>query len=153
MAYSQEDKDNLINTICENIESGLSLRKALLIEGMPNRNTFYEWIDTDKEKANQYARATQIRADLIFEDILYIADDTSRDTQTVDLDGVQVKQINHEVINRSRLRVDARKWMLSKMMPKKYGDKLELDVKESPMSPEERAAKIAQLQQKMNGSN
>jgi len=129
MAYTEEQKTSILNTICENIESGLSLRKALLLDNMPDATTFYAWIDEDEEKSKQYARATQLRAELIFEDILYIADDTSRDTKTVDLDGVKIEQVNHEVINRSRLRVDARKWMLSKMMPKKYGDKLDVTSK------------------------
>ncbi len=126
MAYTDKQKTSIINTVCDNIEKGLSLRKALLLDGMPNRNTFYEWIDNDETKLNQYARATEIRADLIFEDILHIADDTSKDHQTVDLDGVEITSVNNEVIQRSRLRVDSRKWILSKMQPKKYGDKLDV---------------------------
>lgn len=136
MAYSPEEKQNILNVVCEKIEQGLSLRKALLFDGMPNRNTFYEWIDADEKKANQYARACEYRADLIFEDILHIADDTSKDVQTVDLDGIKITNVNHEVINRSRLRVDARKWMLSKMMPKKYGDKLDVTSGNKPISNE-----------------
>ena len=60
------------------------------------------------------------RSEAMFEDILEIADDTSRDT----IDTENGEKANSEWISRSRLRVDARKWMLSKMMPKKYGDKI-----------------------------
>jgi len=125
MAYSEEDKKRIIDDICESISNGLSLRKSLLRDGMPKRNTFFEWIDADVNKSNQYARACEERAELIFEDILHIADDTTKDTKTVDIGGVEIEQINHDAIQRSRLKVDARKWMLSKMMPKKYGERMQ----------------------------
>jgi hypothetical protein len=61
---------------------------------------------------------------------LDIADDSSNDVTEFDLgDGVITQKVNSEVVQRSRLRVDARKWMLGKMNPKKYGERLELDNK------------------------
>lgn len=71
----------------------------------------------------QYTRAREAQADKMAEDILGIADDGERDTY-IDEDGVT--RINQEVIARSRLRVDARKWLAGKMAPKRYGEKLEL---------------------------
>lgn len=67
-------------------------------------------------------RAREAQADLLAEQILQIADDGTNDTQTDDEGRVRVDQ---DVIARSRLRVDARKWLASKMAPKKYGDKIE----------------------------
>ena len=61
----------------------------------------------------------------MFEDILDIADESQSDTY---LDKEDIERTNHEVIARSRLRVDARKWYLSKLKPKKYGDKLETTI-------------------------
>ena len=55
----------------------------------------------------------------MFEDIIDIADDSSQD-RIVNEDGKEV--MNSEFVQRSRLRVDARKWALSKLNPKKYGD-------------------------------
>lgn len=121
MAY---DKEKTLKVIFKNIEEGMSLRQALLIDGMPNRNTFFSWIDKDQEKSNQYARVCEARAETIFEDILRIADDQEDDVYT-DENGIVVT--NHNVIQRARLRVDSRKWMLGKMMPKKYGDRLETE--------------------------
>lgn len=119
MAY---DKEKIFPLILAEIEEGASLRSILRRDDMPNQNTFFEWIDKDEEKAKQYVRATEKRADSIFEDILLIADETSKDTIITD----KGEAPNSEWMQRSRLRVDARKWMLGKMQPKKYGDKLDV---------------------------
>ncbi len=94
---------------------------------MPNRGTIFRWLAQseagDKVFSNQYAHARQVQADVLFEEILEIADDGRNDTY-VDNDGnVRTDQ---EVIGRSRLRVDSRKWMAGKLRPKVYGDKLAL---------------------------
>jgi len=120
MAY---DKDKIFPLILSEIEEGASLRSILRREDMPNQNTFFEWIDRDEEKAKQYVRATEKRADSIFEDILSIVDENTNDTITLE-DGREI--VNNDVIQRARLRMDARKWMLGKMHPKKYGDKLDV---------------------------
>jgi hypothetical protein len=123
MAYSKERKKEIIDYICEEIEKGRPLRKILKEEEMPSSSTFFEWIDSCEEKAKQYARATEIRASVIFEDILTIADQNQDDTY-INEDGKEV--VNNDVIQRSRLRIDARKWYLSKLNPKKYGDKTDI---------------------------
>ena len=122
--YSESQKTEIIAEICERISKGESLRSVLRSENMPALPTFFEWIDNNKDFANQYARATELRAETIFEDILNISDSTDNDIIELP-DGSEVT--NHHVINRDRLRVDSRKWMLSKMMPKKYGEKLDID--------------------------
>jgi len=123
MAY---DKDKIFPLILLEIEEGASLRSILRREDMPGRTVFFEWLNEDEEKANQYARATEQRAESIFEEILDIADDSSNDFALADIgDGIQVEKFNSEHVQRSRLRVDARKWMLGKMQPKKYGDKMD----------------------------
>ena len=109
--------------ICIEIENGLAARKAIKAFGMDNKR-FYKLLNESKANRERYARACEARAETIFEDILDISDDSSNDTFT-DENGVE--RTNNEVIARSRLRVDARKWMLSKLQPKKYGDKLEVD--------------------------
>jgi hypothetical protein len=128
MAYSKEEIEKTFDEICLRIEEGESLRSVLRSEGMPSSQTFYIWIDSEESKSKQYARATSKRADAMFEDILDIADDSTNDYIETDIgDGVTVQKLNSEHIQRSRLRVDARKWALSKMNPKKYGDKVDID--------------------------
>lgn len=118
--YSPEQRKIIINEVCEKIEAGLSLRKALIECKSISRTVFFDWIDADKDKANQYARACETRADTIFEEILDIADDSTGDVKYTEHGEV----LDNEFVQRSRLRVDARKWMLGKMMPKKYSDKV-----------------------------
>jgi len=123
MAYSLEEKEEIIKKVLSSIESGLSLRKAILELNIVSRDTFNEWLKEDKNISDQYARACEQRADTIFEEILDIADETSKDTIYTDKGEIP----NSEWMQRSRLRVDARKWMLGKMNPKKYGDKIQTE--------------------------
>lgn len=120
MAYSKEDIDKIFNYVCSEIEKGRALRNVLKNDGMPSTSTFYDWLDNDDVKSKQYARATSVRADIIFDDILSIADENTNDTYIND-NGIEV--VNNDVIQRSRLRIDSRKWVLSRLNPKKYGDK------------------------------
>lgn len=124
MSYTSEEKDRIFNFICEEISKGSSLRVSLQKEECPSSSTFYLWLDEDNDKSKQYARACEERSDLIFEEILDIADNGSSDKKIVSDQEV----IDYENIQRSKLRVDARKWMLGKMNPKKYGDKIQQDV-------------------------
>ncbi len=78
------------------------------------------WLSAHPE---QYARAMDVRADRFAEDIIQIADDGANDTYQTE----NGPATNHDVIARSRLRVDARKWLAGKMAPKKYGDKVALE--------------------------
>lgn len=130
--WTKERKENAIKLIFDRISDGESVRGILNNERdkkiYPSRILFNEWIDSDENLAIQYVRACEDRADKIFEEILDIADETSNDVVQMDIDGIIVERTNHEVIQRSRLRVDARKWMLGKMQPKKYGDSSSLDI-------------------------
>jgi hypothetical protein len=124
--FSQE----LFDTILSRIEEGESLVKICKDKKMPNKVNFYRWIDKDIELRNKYARACEARAEKIFEEIIDIADDSSNDTILGKAkDGSEYEMENKEWVNRSKLKVDARKWVLAKMHPKKYGDKIEVDNK------------------------
>lgn len=89
-----------------------------------DHTTVYGWLFTNELFANQYARARNAQADLLAEEVIEISDDSSRDV-IVDKDGNE--SCNTEFVQRSRLRVDSRKWLASKLKPKKYGDALKLD--------------------------
>jgi hypothetical protein len=113
--------------LCAYIADGMSLRNVCKQPGMPSTATVMRWLADDSKAAfrEQYARAREAQADLLAEQILEIADYGLNDTY-VDDEG-QVK-VDHDVIARSKLRVDARKWLASKMAPKKYGDKLQTEL-------------------------
>jgi hypothetical protein len=115
------DKFKQVIKLIEN--EGISLRKACERVKM-GRDVFDSICDEDEKYQNQYARAREKRADMIFEEILQIADSQGEDMGVNPITGEE--QINHNVIQRNKLQIDARKWMLGKMQPKKYGDKLDV---------------------------
>ena len=128
MAYTKQQKETIFNSICERIEEGESLRSVLRDDNMPSSQTFYIWLENEEHKSKRYAHATQQRADIIFDEMFDIADDGSNDYMTKKINGEDVEVLNSEHIQRSKLRIDTRKWALAKMNPKKYGDKMQNDV-------------------------
>ena len=121
MRYTEEEVKNHFDYIIAEIEKGRSLNSILAPKDRPSRTAFYEWIDANPELANKYARACSLRADKIFDEILEISDKCENDLIKTE-DGSRVA--NHAAIQRARLMVDSRKWMLGKMNPKKYGKTL-----------------------------
>lgn len=120
--YTQE----LADKVCEKIAEGYSMRTVCSPDDMPGLTTVFKWLRTNEEFAKQYARATEERTEAMSEDILDIADDGSNDLMTIQKGQQSYTVENKEVTNRSRLRVDTRKWLMSKMKPKKYGDKIDM---------------------------
>ncbi len=110
----------ICKAICDGIASGKSAR-AMCIEVGITQKTFWSWLNSDEELVKQYARAKELGYDIMAEEIIDIADDSGSDTKTR-ADGSEY--IDNEAVQRSRLRVDARKWYLSKLAPKKYGEKV-----------------------------
>lgn len=121
------DKLELMTFICEKIAtSSQSLKTILKDESYPSHATIYRWLAEPTELAqrlrDQYARAKEDQMDYLAEEMLEIADDSSKDT----MQGEYGPMENKEWVNRSKLRVDTRKWLASKLKAKKYGDKLDL---------------------------
>lgn len=90
---------------------------------MPAVSTVFMWIAAHPSFSNQYARAREAQADALFEDILEIADDARNDWMERNGEDDAGWIANGEHLQRSRLRIDARKWMAGKLRPKVYGDK------------------------------
>ncbi len=107
----KKDYDKLFDQIITEIsDNGSSLLKAL--EGKMSSSTFYEMLKDDF-KSKTYARACETRADRIADEIIAISDSTENK--------------DNVIVQRDRLRVDSRKWLLAKLQPKKYGDKLDIE--------------------------
>ena len=116
MAYSEEQRQEIFDSICDIIISGKSLRTALSKVKLSSQ-TFFVWIREDEIMSKQYAQATVERAELMFEDMLDIADKAPRLTNTKFGTTVDTGDIQHK-----KVKIDTRKWALSKMNPKKYGN-------------------------------
>lgn len=131
--YSTEEKDIIKARILEEIEEKRSLHDILendILGEFPSTPTVYRWLnehhdDYDEQFFNDYERAKEIRADKVFEEIRELADEI--DTATyVDKNGNE--RTDWGKVNRNKLQIDARKWMLARMKPKKYGDKIETTI-------------------------
>jgi hypothetical protein len=115
-----------VDQIVDRVSGHESLRAICLDVGVP-LTTFLRWVADRPELSAQYTRAKQMQAELLASEILEIADDGRNDTY-VDAESGE-ERTDHDVIARSKLRVDTRKWVLSKMLPKVYGDKIVSEVK------------------------
>lgn len=110
--------------VLERLEAGESLRSAAETAGC-SASTVLRWKGEDAEFAEQYARAREIGYQLLGDQLLEIADTPQLgEIRTVKPDGAEEVKYA-DMIEHRRLRVDSRKWMLSKMLPKVYGDKIE----------------------------
>ena len=115
--------------ICARISEGRSVREIVKDNKMPSSSTIFRWLLDERYKKfwEQYKKARNIQAELMFEELLEIADDGSNDwVERMGKSGESWWQVNGETIGRSRLRVDTRKWYLSKVLPKKFGEKLDM---------------------------
>ena len=102
--------DRLIDEVCQRLSQGISMRTVCLDDDMPSMNTIWRWLRENDKFKERYTAAKQESADAMIEDILSIADQDD----------------DSESTNRSRLRVDTRKWIAAKLRPEKYSEKLDL---------------------------
>ena len=123
--FTTELFEDICNEIAYSDKGLVTICKA---KGL-NANSFYEWLAKDKDLGDKYARARELQAEFLADQILEIADDKSGDEVAVfngDEGGPDATRVDYENIQRSKLRVDARKWKAAKLSPKKYGDKVDL---------------------------
>ena len=120
MAYSDDQKIDVLNRVCSQMIEGKSLRSIFKSEDMPDLSTFFDWINKNEDFSNRYARAMELRAQMMFEDIL---DESEKKPDLMESKfGVCVDPAS---VQNRRLLIDTKKWAASKMLPKKYGDNLE----------------------------
>lgn len=100
--------DEIADQICDEIIRGASLYRLCERDGFPGERTVYQWLDKNPEFAQKYMRARELQQDREADKIVDIADAA-------------------EDANLARLQIDARKWRASKLAPKKYGDRLDLN--------------------------
>lgn len=124
----------IARVILERLSDGETLNEVCRTPGMPKPSTVRRWdLDDVDGFAAQYARARILGYLQMADDLTDIMDDGRNDwmarqmaNESEDSPAKIAWQVNGEHVSRSRLRVDARKWLLSKALPKIYGDKLAL---------------------------
>ena len=114
--YSEE----LVDDILARITGGEGLVRICKEENYPDVRTIYTWLRLHEDFNHRYIRAREEQADTLADEIIDIADDGRNDRYEDGENGFM--RVDHDHIARSRLRVDARKWVAAKLKPKKYGD-------------------------------
>ncbi len=115
--------------ICAELETGKTLRDVCRREDFPSEAAVRRWamLDEGGVFAAQYSRAREIGYHAMADEVLEIADDGSNDwMERTRTDGSTEEVFNSEHFQRSKLRYEARRWLLSKCLPKIYGDKVAL---------------------------
>lgn len=117
----------IIERLCLAIAGGSTIRQACAEDGMPAASTVYLELARNAAFSEQYARAREAQLTRWEDEILEIADDGTNDwtERQISADDT-IRVVDHEHIARSKLRTDTRKWIMSKRLPAKYGDRLEL---------------------------
>lgn len=118
--YTKEMGDR----ICAELGDGTSIRRICQNEWAPSRTTIYKWLREQPDFRKQYALAQLDGAHAWAEEAVDIADDGSNDWMEVhDKDNIGWR-FNGEHVQRSKLRVETRKWYAGRMNPKAYGEKV-----------------------------
>lgn len=128
--YSQE----LGLKICERLANGESLRAICKGEEFPNISTVLRWVlDGDhKEFSEQYSKARELQAEVWADQIVEISDTPQTGIiNELGPDGVVIKTREEDMLGHRKLQVDTRKWYLSKVLPKKFGERSEVEHKGS----------------------
>lgn len=128
MARPCEYDEAIFNELMERLAGGETLKAICSEDKYPDASTIRRWVVADLHGVSaRYTRAREEQVHAMIDETIAISDDTSRDTiQKYGKDGEAYDAPDNEWINRSRLRVDTRKWLASKIVPKIYGDRLDL---------------------------
>jgi hypothetical protein len=119
--YSPELADRVLERMVE----GDSLRKICEAEGMPSRRSIFYWLKDNEEFRERYEIARLMQVEYWAHEIIEIADDTSGDF-IINEHGERV--FDHENVQRAKLKIGARKWLMSKLHPARYGDRVTADI-------------------------
>jgi len=112
--------------ICARMANGETLRDICLDDHMPHRTTVNDWVLADEDFSRQYARARELQADFWGDECMEIADDGTNDFMKRKQGENEVEVVNHEHIQRSKVRIEQRQWMMERLNSKMYGRKQDL---------------------------
>jgi uncharacterized protein YodC (DUF2158 family) len=121
--FTQQKADE----ICKQIADGKSLRSICADDSMPCTDTVLKWLIDIEGFSAQYAHARELQMELMASEIIEIAEESPMMTITFGESGEKTC-LDNAGIQRNRLRVDTRKWLMSKLAPKKYGDRVTQEV-------------------------
>lgn len=121
MSVSEEQGAAVLKAMAE---EGATLRRACKEAGC-SKTSFLRWKDESRERTDRYARARDAQIEYWADELIDISDDNSRDVRVLH-NGTET--VDYEVVARSKLRTDNRKWLLSKLRPEKYGEHTKVEL-------------------------
>lgn len=125
--------------ICELVADGESINKISKMPGMPARSTILKWFRDVPEFSDMYIRAKEIGFEVLADEIIDLAD--------------APENIEKEELNRHHLMIETRKWLLAKLQPRKYGERVTQEIvgnkEESPVQVEVTKEEIARIVQEV----
>ncbi len=141
-----EYDESIALEVCLRISQGESLRAICEDKAMPSERTVYRWLAATPVFRQAYVRAREAQMDHWSDEIVEIADDASNDyIERIGKDGEVERVFDPEAVQRSKLRIDTRKWLMSKLAARTYGDKVDVNlsgsVEVSTLSDEELEAR------------
>jgi hypothetical protein len=117
--------------ICDRLANGETLTRICEDPHIPSRQTVTRWLadESKPEFLSRYAVARGLQTDYYADHIVDIADDASRDwTERTNGEGEAIAPaLNHEHIQRSKVRIETRQWIMERLNPKKYGQRTKLE--------------------------
>ncbi|MBZ9352478.1 DNA-binding protein [Escherichia coli] len=125
--------------ICELVADGQSINKISKMPGMPTRSTILKWFRDVPEFSIMYARAKEIGLEVLVDEIIDLSD--------------AAENIKAEELRRHQLMIDTRKWLLAKLQPRKYGERVTQEIvgnkEEAPVQVEVTKEEIARIVQEV----
>jgi hypothetical protein len=124
--YTEEQADD----ICAHLAEGKSLVSWCKEPGNASYRAVMQWLDANPAFAQKYARAREVQADFLAEEVVVISSTVlPAIKRTVSGRGKtrRTEEVHGDAVDRARLMVDARKWYAGKLSPKKYGDKIQTE--------------------------
>lgn len=112
-----DERTKIARMVFEGMRDGLSAYKSCVAAGVP-QSTFSRWMDDDADLAEEYARAREDLIDRMANEVMELSDS--------DVGLLPDGKKDWAAVQKHKLQVDTRKWLLSKLAPKKFGEKLEL---------------------------
>lgn len=128
MGRPSKYNEEIAEKICEQIALGRSLVAICRDDGgVPNYSTVMRWLKEHDQFRESYERAREDQADFLADEIIELAD-TCREGQkrTQKADG-SIEIVMGDMVERTRLQIEARKWTAMKLKPKKYGDRQQIE--------------------------
>ena len=119
VAYDDATKNAMVDALLVQIETGKSMREVCRMDGMPDHGTVIRWMRDDAGLATKYARARMAQADVLFDRMEAVEEAVSAGTMD-----------SHA----ARVVLDSMRWRASKLAPKVYGDRLDVQVSDTRIS-------------------